>query len=402
MKSTDPFATLARMQDDDLLGRQDDLVRLRTRVLHRANTPVPSFARRAVLFAAAALLLFGAGMFIATRYANSENPPVRASSQPSHWLVASADAPKNMSFSDGSTIALEAASIARVLQTAPQEVQVVLEQGAANVHVTHAEDTHWLLEAGPYHVVVTGTEFLLTWDPGGKIFSLELYRGAVRVTGPLLKEGKNVEAGQRVEAHLTQERIEITSMLARPDEPRKAAASSARGSVREKQRPRSSASPAPPEESSWQLLCRSGQFEAVVSQAKQRGLHPTMGDASSSDLMALGEAARLTHNPIIAQDVYQSVRTRFPGTAQSSTAAFHLGRMAFDQHRAYGLAARWLEIYLQENSGGSFAREALGKLMEAHLKTGNRKAAQTCARSYLEKYPDGAHASVAEKTLKEN
>jgi outer membrane protein assembly factor BamD (BamD/ComL family) len=54
---------------------------------------------------------------------------------------------------------------------------------------------------------------------------------------------------------------------------------------------------------------------------------------------------------------------------------------------------------LQEQPAGGFAREAAGRLIEAHRAAGNRAAAQTAARSYLTRYPNGPHAELARSLL---
>jgi len=415
MESPNPFEKLATLQEAQLDARPADLARIRARMLSRLSTRQRA-AGRPYLLVAAAVCAIAAGVLFASRLSVWNAVPGPVNNPPSRWLLAPPDDTAEMTFADGSAISLSASSSARVLQTAPHAVRVLLEQGEATVQVTRTKQTSWLLEAGPFHVIVTGTRFSLSWNADDQIFTLALHEGSVLIDGPMLKDATRIAAGQQVTAEVTLRRFEISALDAPAEEDstmpgmdtRPAFSSSLKIGAVAKEKPADKPSPVPvaeartKERSLWQQLCAAGEFNQVVHEARQRGLQPTMETASLDDLMALGEALRLTRNRMLAQQVYEAVRRRFAGTAQSSTAAFHMGRTAFDQQHAYGVAARWLEIYLQEAPDGAFARDALGRLMEAQQKSGNRSAAMRSAHTYLERYPDGVHASIAAALLKEN
>jgi TolA-binding protein len=113
--------------------------------------------------------------------------------------------------------------------------------------------------------------------------------------------------------------------------------------------------------------------------------------------MLLGEVARHAGAGERAERAFRVLRERFQGTAEASFAAFALGRLQFDAYGSYASAARWFRVYLKEQPGGSFAREALGRLMEATSRAQNHSEAQRLARRYLQVYPAGPHAELASR-----
>jgi hypothetical protein len=54
---------------------------------------------------------------------------------------------------------------------------------------------------------------------------------------------------------------------------------------------------------------------------------------------------------------------------------------------------------LSEQPGGALASIAHGRMLEAYVRLGDRGRAESTARSYLERYPGGAHADQARKVL---
>ncbi len=121
--------------------------------------------------------------------------------------------------------------------------------------------------------------------------------------------------------------------------------------------------------------------------------------ASASDLMALANAARLAGDPGHASAALLVLRRRFPNHDGAKLAAFTLGRLAFDHSHAYSEAATWFARYLQEAPKGELAREAAGRLIEAHRLADHHASAQGAARKYLIEYPSGPHAELARQEI---
>jgi TolA-binding protein len=93
---------------------------------------------------------------------------------------------------------------------------------------------------------------------------------------------------------------------------------------------------------------------------------------------------------------YTAVRRRFSGSESAANAAFHLGQLAFDGARDYRAARRFFATYLNECRSCNWSAEALGRRMEAEQRSGTVDLARASARLYLERYPNGAHARLAE------
>ena len=111
--------------------------------------------------------------------------------------------------------------------------------------------------------------------------------------------------------------------------------------------------------------------------------------------MDLADAARFAGRVDRAKVVLLEVRRRFPGDPHAATAAFNLGRIAFDDEAAFADAAAWFDDYLTELPAGPLVREARGRRMEALEKSGDHASAVSAARAYLESFPAGPHANLA-------
>ncbi len=424
MTNPNAFEIIARMQEAELASSQPALAKTKQSLMQQVHNSRSPRRRSRLWLSVAVAAVVVAGMVPGYLFLRGDFGLSSVLSAPSRWLVASSTESESMAFADGSNIRLSPGSAARVLQTAPHSVRVLVENGRADVRVTHARKTEWLLEAGPYTVRVTGTQFAISWEASTERFKLSLKKGSVLVTGPMLEEGKIVRQGEHIAAAVRQKRIEITGTGLKESMADDASGkenamgggfSDAAGElanrkteVSQKSSAKHRATPdgdamkslgGAQKEKSWSSLCRKGEFREVVRQAEARGVETVIQSGTLADLMALGDATRLTRKRAISADVYLAVRKRFRNTAQAGAAAFYLGKMAFDQQHAFGTAATWLNTYLHESPRGTFARDALGKLMEAQHRNGETVAASRNAQQYLEQYPDGAHADIARKIL---
>jgi hypothetical protein len=62
---------------------------------------------------------------------------------------------------------------------------------------------------------------------------------------------------------------------------------------------------------------------------------------------------------------------------------------------------RWFKTYLTERPKGPLMGDAIGRLMEARLRAGDRTGARTDAEGYLRRFPDGPYAAQARGILAE-
>jgi hypothetical protein len=152
--------------------------------------------------------------------------------------------------------------------------------------------------------------------------------------------------------------------------------------------------------SSWVELSKKGQFSQIINEAENMGFTSVYKMRGQDDLMALGDAARLTGNWQRAFDTYSAIRARFKSSSAASTSAYLMGKIAFDNKKDYLNASRWLKVYLSESKGSSsLKREALGRLLESELRSNQKDSAIITAEKYMTAYPDGPLSKLAAQTV---
>jgi transmembrane sensor len=323
----------------------------------------------------------------------------------SRWISAPMDSSVPIHFSDGTEVALQPESQARVIEVTEAGAHLMLESGRAWVSVTPNRKGHWTFSAGPFIVEVKGTRFEIGWNPREEIFQLTLTEGRVTISGCALGDARPLFAGETLRASCRTNDFQIASTAASSSFP-------AKGQEPVDpplSPPNDSAVVAAPSSSSrslggvtsetWQTLARANKFKEAFRHVNERGFDAELARADAEDLMLLGDVSRLSGNYGHALRAYQKVRSRAPGTEWAANAAFSMGRVYFDQRDAYGEAARWFGTYSNERSDGPLAREALGRQMEALSRAGDRAGADRAAEQYLRQYPKGPHAPLA-RTLR--
>ena len=115
-------------------------------------------------------------------------------------LVAPAAAPLELQFSDGSAVTLPPRAAAHVDALDRDGATVAIEEGTLEVSVIHRTHTRWQVQAGGYHIQVTGTRFAAGWDRQSRALTVTMHEGSVLVSGPGLKEPVRVVTGQHLRA----------------------------------------------------------------------------------------------------------------------------------------------------------------------------------------------------------
>jgi ferric-dicitrate binding protein FerR (iron transport regulator) len=309
------------------------------------------------------------------------------------WLNAKPAEDRALRFSDGSTVLLRGPSRARVESLSQRGADVTVERGSVAVSVVHREATAFSFHAGPYRVLVTGTRFDLSWEPVTERFAIEMHDGSVRLDGPGLEGGRSVVAGQRVVVVPDAEQpvaalssaAALTAPLSGPSGaslPEPLAASSA------------TAGPSPGEPR-WRALARDGRYGEAFRDARP-GFEAALSSLGAQDLLLLADTAVYAGEPGHGRVAYERIRARFGRSPQAAIAAFQLGRI-----ESPGAATRWFRTYLAEAPSGPLAREALGRVLEAEARAGDRAAARRTAASYLDRFPRGPHADLARRVVAE-
>lgn len=285
--------------------------------------------------------------------------------------------PLRVDFSEGSVVLLHRNSRARVLDTHASGARVLLERGTADVAITHraGRGTRWRFEAGPFQVLVKGTQFEVAWQPESQALSIKMRTGSVELSGPCLKSPRTLERGATVRVSCTPETpptAAAAKALATPEPAAVVTTPAAKGAALPAHKPAAA--------TSFEARCETASLAELVSWANRERL--------------AGSLAR-------ARTALLTLRRRFPEANESGTAAFTLGRMAFDQRGDYRDAAHWFQIYRSEQPNGALLGDAAGRLLEAYERQGRTAAAQAEAKAYLQRYPDGPYASRARRILGE-
>ncbi|MGK3968034.1 FecR domain-containing protein [Sorangium sp. So ce118] len=417
--SLDRLRELGRAQDQELAAQ--DLDRARERFLESAAGGATrpgaarlgpalsrwiapaAFAALAGVCAALLLVLLPSSRSLSFAVGSAEG-------QVGTWIAAAADAPLPVRFSDGTSLALDANARARVVAADARGARVLLEGGRLTATVTHTATSTWNFDVGPFDVLVTGTRFELSWSPEREELKLVLREGSVAVSGPLVGGPRTVAAGETLAVFCQEQRFELTrgepSAAAPPPpsstpialSPGASGPAPAAPSDSAKAAKAADASPRPP---GWRDLVAADRYKEAMTAAEAEGFDGLVAGASAADLLVLADVARFSGKPERAAAALGATRSRFAGSGEAAKAAFHLGRMAFDQRRAYAEAERWFGVYLGEQPGGSFAQEALGRVIECRSLMGSASGAREAARRYLALYPAGPHAAHAERLLEE-
>ncbi len=394
---------LLRRGAESAVNEADDRL-LRAQFIERAEAELPHAGRRfrPWMFALPALAAaLAVAVFLVTP--RSLTFQVEGARADGSYVSAPNHRPVTLRFSDSTTVLASAGSRLRVEAEESRSVRVLVERGRAEAHVVHAALRQWTFVAGPFEVLVTGTRFVLEWDPVRESIELTLHEGSVEVRGPTGSGPVPVRAGERFHG----DALKKSLLVSRPEAETPATVPAPTSDVLPP--PPAAAPQAAPEKASrepkaerppqvsWQERITRGEFSLIVSEAEGRGVSQCLSSCSADDLRALSDAARYSGKSDLAEQSLLSLRKRFAGGA-GRDAAFLLGRLS-EQRGATEGAERWYDTYLRESPGGAFAAEALAGTMRTVRKLRGSAAAAPLARDYLKRFPKGVHVATAREIL---
>ncbi|MDF2691961.1 MAG: hypothetical protein K0S65_344 [Labilithrix sp.] len=328
---------------------------------------------------------------------------------PGAFIAAPAMAEMPITFSDGSQLRLSPTAKVRVAEVARVGARVLVESGTVHVSVVHREETRWAVEAGPFEVRVTGTSFDVVYDPASSGLVVRMTEGTVFVRGCDLlgDEGRRLTTGEQLRVSCRDRSMSVSSTDAVPIDALTASAAPsaapAPAAVRSPNAPALAVASADhpkatgAEAQSVVTLARQGAHAEALAAAETHGFGATCDALSGPELLLLADAGRYAGRFDRATEALEATRRRFAGSDAAGTAAFELGRIAMDVRHELGTAGDHFETYLRERPSGSFAREALGRAIEARSRAGDSARAERLAVRYLATYPDGPHAKLARK-----
>lgn len=324
------------------------------------------------------------------------------------YLREAGHAGMNLTFNDGSALALTPGTRARLRLADHDTAHVTIERGGGAFQVVHRNQRRWLVDVGPFLVTVTGTAFSASWDPVGEEFTLRLREGNVVVSGPVSAGEIPLRAGQRLVANLAKVETVITEDASVPpagETP--AVAPSPAGPPLRPQPSLPSAAPrtapsAPAKlvsDRQWNRRLAHGQWDRILDEAKRAGIEVTLGEASSEDLFALANAARYRHDFDLARSALLAERRRFPTSVRALEAIYVLGRVEETSDNQIARAIAWYDEYLTRAPTGPLAGEALGRKMTLTDKLEGSVRARALAEEYLRRFPKGNYAGSARELL---
>jgi hypothetical protein len=434
----DRLAALVRRETDLALGAREQagFVKLQQALEARKRGPATSATsmravRRAWSYALVAAVACACALFFVRVHTVRESA---LTFQVIHGTVgedrdiASDEPDTAVLFSDRSELVVDRGARLRVAELEARGARVLLETGGVHVHIQHRSGSSWAIDAGPYVVHVTGTEFDLAWNGGEQTLDLLLRRGSVTVNGPLAEEGIQLVAGQHLRMNAASGSLSIASGNASgpqsdaPASPPTPGAASSAGAAEPADTTSGLTSPSPMQTDAptpasvrsaapgpagaatahrggaWTAGIAPRDFEGLVAVAERRGLDRTLADSSAADLAALADAARYTRRPDIARRALAAERDRYAASREARDAAFFLGGIAEAGGDANG-ALDWYETYLRESGHGPYAAEALGRKMTLVLRLHGPDDARPIAAEYLRRFREGAYAPNAAKLL---
>jgi transmembrane sensor len=332
------------------------------------------------------------------------------------WLAAPTARPLVVNFSDGTVLQIEPSSRARVADIDQHGASISLESGFIHADVVHTSHSAWRLIAGPFAIRVTGTRFDVRWDSASQKFSIAVRQGSVVVSGSIVGAERPVRAGEKLLVSVVQGRLDLINgetagagASGSSEEPgpgdegplgEKSTAAAPTPAVQGTSAGSSEASAKELAPGAWRDLAKSGDLRQAFAAAEARGFQSACDSATPSELLLLGDAARVSGRSDRATEALLALRRRYPRDPRRAAAAFALGKVAFDQRHAYAQAAEWFATSAREQPTGPLAREASGRQIEALRNAGDSSGAQRTAREYLSRYPDGPHADIARSLLK--
>jgi hypothetical protein len=332
------------------------------------------------------------------------------------YLRESGHAGMNITFNEGSRLALTQGTRGRIREVDKEGARVAIEHGTATFEVKPSAGRRWLVDVGPFLVTVKGTAFTVLWDPLSEQFELRLRRGRVVVSGPVSAGEIALRAGQRLTVNLVESKTVITE-----DNPDQASSDAGEAFLQQSANPpdpgpahldHEPAGPNPQRlpgapaaariggERRWSEELAHGQWDRILEDVKRAGVDATLGEASSDELLAVADAARYRRQPELARAALLAVRRRFPNSPRALDAIFLLGRL--EESRGSGTAqaiARYDE-YLARAPNGPFAGEALGRKMTLTVAFEGPARAQSVAEEYLRRFPKGSYAGSARALIR--
>lgn len=179
-------------------GKQRLLAALRQR--HQRSGPP---RRRVLLFAGVVVLSVSAAAFAWRHHSAAPLSYDVAGGllSDSGYVRGSGPSGARLTFSDGTRVDLQDGARARIAAVDAHGARIAIENGHAALTVASRPSATWYVDAGPFVIQVTGTQFEVDWSSYDDTLSVDLHEGSLVVSGPPAPAGVLLRAGQRLVAH---------------------------------------------------------------------------------------------------------------------------------------------------------------------------------------------------------
>jgi hypothetical protein len=281
---------------------------------------------------------------------------------------------------DSSRLELAPRSRLRVTNDDSEAAAVTIEHGRVTCDLARRRARRFSVHAGDVEVRVTGTRFIVEFEPSRGLVEVSVERGSVlvRINGKA-DRGRELKAGERWSSRRAS--AEASSSGAGPPTlPTQASADSTEPSTA-----LASGEPLGPTvvAPSVEPRPRSGNpAPSAVEQDTPKGLFEQ------------GRAARRASDLTAAALAYETLLTKFPNDSRAGLAAFELGRLRMGALRDLPGAIAALKTAVGLLSGSTLREDAMAHLVEAYAASGQVGHCRSASETYLREYPNGVHAAL--------
>lgn len=290
-------------------------------------------------------------------------------------VVASDDAPVNMTLAEGTLIELAPRSEVSLMRSSPRAVQVSLSDGSARFEVSKKRSRRFSVHMGAVEVLVTGTQFRVARSAvsGGERVRVDVEEGSVEVHR-VGAGSVTLQAGDHWSAFVAEAEREES------DEP----------AVEQQASVQAEDLDGGDEVDEVDTVDQAGDGPSR-SRRRHRALLKARNQAAE-ELFDQANVARRAGRVEEAAKLYAELASRYARDHRAALAAFELGRIRMDSLSDVRGAVEALDRALKLDARRAFAEDAQARLVLAHEALGERAACLRARERYLARYPEGVHA----------
>lgn len=287
-------------------------------------------------------------------------------------MLAAGTAPLQTTLREGSTVRADAASKGALEVANAAEVRVRLDEGSMHFDVARNPARRFVVKAGRVEVRVIGTAFTVRRSTSVAAVQVTVDRGVVEVwIGDVQRAVLN--AGQTWNEPVETAAVVEPEAAIEVDEPAVEVEQPTKRTVPKKTK----------------LVAKAAPVEPPAPTVAT----PALPDDPSS-LFRLALDARRAGRARDAADAFTNFLSKFPDDSRSGLVLFELGRLQMDQLHSGTEAVKSLERAIAKAPQGSYAEDAMARLVQLHH---DRKEATACREArdgYLKRFPAGVHAAT--------